>query len=804
MTVLDSQLKIEMTQLDLFNPPKQFNYDIMINELDFSNFENPTIQIVWEDLPENFTQDKIKGVKHYFQKKYNTTNVNVLTKSKSVDDDTQQTVDVSINVTDVNYQLDLLKKFLESKNYDDYIDDVISINRMVENRMSEDEIENVQFKKWYVRRIEFSNFLSYGEDQVIDFDKCNGVVVVESDPPNFGGKTVLSVDLLLFLFFNETTKTTKAEEIFNRFTNQDKVIVKGEVTIDGEDYLIVRTIERKMSKKGDWNVKTDLDFFKRLSDGQLQNFTGEQRRETETFIKNSIGTKDDFLMTILTTATNLEELLESKPTARGQVLSRFMGLEFLKRKEEVGKEIYSEFSKSKMSNVYNTEELKTEIENSSNKISELKGEIVSLSSELLDIDNKLTTGRQYRDDMLKKKHTIDTEISMLNPTKTDEEISGLKKQKDDFIKKISELNVVEPKEFYHEDKHDEIKDEMKTTNGDLISSQNKVQEIEDLVKKYGDGIQCEHCGIKLMEAALTKKKIDELSDWETKVDKLSKKWKDLETKEKSYTQLKKDFDEYEKNKLIKEKYELSVESCDLKIETLNDKISRWNDVQDKIKENQHIDTQIIKADLRIESLEGDKKSKTSEITNKEYQIKSSDEKIDNYSKIIIKISEEEEKDKIYKMYLEAFGKNGLSKMIMKTMMPLINSELQRLMEDSSYFKLEIRINDKNEVEFVMIDNGTGVEKLMVSGSGYERTIASLALRSVLSKVCSLPKPNIVVFDEVFGKISNDNLEMVSEFFVKIKEYFEKIFVITHNPMVGQWADTIVKIKKVDNVSKIMM
>jgi len=776
----------------------------MINELDFSKFENPTIQVVWEDLPENFTQDKIKGVKHYFQKKYNTTNVNVLTKSKAVQDDTQQTVDVSLNVTDVNYQLDLLKKFLESKNYDDYIDDVISINRMVENKMSEEEIDNTQFKKWYIRKIEFSNFLSYGENQVMDFDKCNGVVVVESDPPNFGGKTVLSVDLLLFLFFNETTKTTKAEEIFNRFTNHDKVTVKGEVTIDGEDYLIVRTIERKMSKKGDWNVKTDLDFFKRLSDGQLQNFTGEQRRETETFIKNSIGTKDDFLMTILTTATNLEELLESKPTARGQVLSRFMGLEFLKRKEEVGKEIYSEFSKSKMSNVYNTEELKTDIENNSNKISELKNDIVTLSSELLDIEDRLTTGRKYRDDMLKKKHTIDTEISMLNPTKTDEEISQLKTQKSGFIVKISELNVVEPKEFYHEDKHDEIKDEMKTTNGELVSSQNKVQEIENLIKKYGDGIQCEHCGIKLMEAALTKKKIDELSDWEIKVDKLSKKWKDLEVKEKSYTQLKKDFDEYEKNKLIKEKYELSVESCDLKIETLNDKISRWNDVQDKIKENQQIDTQIIKADLKIEQLEGDKKVKTQEITNKEYQIKSSDEKIDNYSKIIIKISEEEEKDKIYKMYLEAFGKNGLSKMIMKTMMPLINSELQRLMEDSSYFKLEIRINDKNEVEFVMIDNGTGIEKLMVSGSGYERTIASLALRSVLSKICSLPKPNIVVFDEVFGKISNDNLEMVSEFFVKIKEYFEKIFVITHNPMVGQWADTIVKIKKVDNVSKIMM
>ncbi len=66
-----------------------------------------------------------------------------------------------------------------------------------------------------------------------------------------------------------------------------------------------------MSKKGEWNVKTELDFFKKLSDGTLQNFTGEQRRETEKFIKESIGTKEDFLMTILTTATNLEELIDS-------------------------------------------------------------------------------------------------------------------------------------------------------------------------------------------------------------------------------------------------------------------------------------------------------------------------------------------------------------------------------------------------------------------------------------------------------------------------------------------------------------
>ena len=198
-----------------------------------------------------------------------------------------------------------------------------------------------------------------------------------------------------------------------------------------------------------------------------------------------------------------------------------------------------------------------------------------------------------------------------------------------------------------------------------------------------------------------------------------------------------------------------------------------------------------------------KKTKNSQISNNEYQIKSLNEKIENNKGLIEKIKLEEGREKIYKIYLESYGKNGLSKIIMKTMMPLINSELQRLMEDSCYFKLEIRISDKNEVEFIMIDNSTGVEKLMSSGSGYERTIASLALRAVLSKVCSLPKPNVVVFDEVFGKISNDNLEMVAEFFHKIKDYFEKILVITHNPMVSQWADSIVKIEKTNNVSKVI-
>ena len=774
----------------------------MSNKVDLTNVENPYIQVVWEDFAENFTQEKIKSVKHYFQKKYNSNNINVITKTK-VSEATNHNVDISFNILDKNYQLTLVESFLTSKSNQEYSDRILELDRQVDNELILNQTEVTPFKKWFIKNIEFSNFLSYGENQRLDFDKCDGISVIESNPPNFGGKTVLSVDLLFFLFFNETTKTTKAEEIFNRFTDKNKVSVKGEIVIDGDDYIIERNITRKLSKSGDWTVKTELDFFKKLADGSLQNFTGEQRRETEAFIKNSIGTKEDFLMTILTTATNLEELIDSKPTARGQVLSRFMGLDFLKRKEEAGKDLYSKFSKSMISNVYSSEKLKSDIETYKTTIEELKESGVQLGKQLTDVQDRIIRGQQYRDELTSKKHMdIDREISQLSPEKIENEIKGYEKQIDDNNKLLKELNVVEPTEFYHEDKHDEVKKEYDIQYKEFVRVETEIKSIQKLQASVSGGIICEHCGIDLMNASITQAKINELAGLNTHKDEISGLMQVLTGKEQGFVKLKKEFDEYEKNKLIKEKYELTIESLDMKIKNLKDKLTKYFELQSKINDNEKIETQLLKSNQRLTELDNEKNGVIRQMENAKYQIETNQENIEGNLKKIQQISEESEKEKVYKIYLEIFGKNGISKLIMKTMIPLINSELQRLLEDSSHFRLEVRINDKNEVDFVMVDNNTQVEKNIASGSGYERTIASLALRSVLSKICSLPKPNIIVFDEVFGKISNDNLDMVSEFFTKIKEYFEKIFVITHNPMVTNWADSVIKVRKEENISYV--
>ena len=277
---------------------------------------------------------------------------------------------------------------------------------------------------------------------------------------------------------------------------------------------------------------------------------------------------------------------------------------------------------------------------------------------------------------------------------------------------------------------------------------------------------------------------------------------ELREKDNTFKSLKTEFDTYERNKIVKARYELEAEQRQVDIDAKQLKLDNYDNNKKKLEHNQRIDGELVALRSKIETANADIRITNTSIEKHKNNISNSNEKIQLNEELIKKIKSEEELIFVFKTYLTIFGKNGISKVIIKNMIPLLNQELYRLLSDSCYFTLELSINDKNELEFLMIDNETRVVKPLSSGSGYERTIAAMALRAVLSKVCSLPKPNIIVWDEVFGKISNDNLEMVGEFFTKMKEYFEKIFVITHNPLVNNWANNIVRINKTENISKV--
>lgn len=772
-----------------------------------TDYKNPYIKVTWQDTHENFTSEKLNRVKSYFQKKYGTKYVQIITKVISNDDQTKlASLDITENISDFQYQKTLMKDFVEENKIDTSLERLNNLDNKVNEEFIRKNGDRIRYTKWYIKKVEFSNFLSYGENNQIDFTVLPGITVVESTPKNFGGKSTATVDLMMFLFFNKTTKTKTNIEIFNRFSNNDEVRVKGYITIDNEEYIIERSSVRKKTKSGDYNVTNKLEFYKINQDNTIENLTGEQRRETEDFITKAIGTEEDFLSTILTTGYNLEELIESKPTARGLILTKFLGLEILKEKEEICKTIQSEWSKKLISNNHNINDLETEITSFQEGIDENKSEILRLEGEITKNQTSLKDSESKRDDLLSKRNTdIDQDLIRTNTSQIKVDMGNLEKQKQLAIGNVNSVNVSEPSQFYLEENHLQLKDEI---NGLVVEGRvnaDSIKRNEELIKQLEEGQICPTCKRALAEVDHSDE-INKLKELVESIRKIQsdnrKKYDDLNEKEKVFLDLKKEYDEYEKNKIKKTRYELEVEQKRMEIEKLQMKLDNYDRNKQKLEENQKIDAEIVGLKSQIETLNANLRVFSATIERLKTQNQTLSEKIETNKDLVRKIKVENETQSIFKVYLTVFGKNGISKVILKNMVPLINQELYRLLVDSCHFILELNINERNEVEFIMIDTETRIVKPLTSGSGYERTISSLALRSVLTKISSLPKPNIVVMDEVFGKIADENLEMVGEFFKKIKDYFEHIFVISHNPLIRNWSDNLVMVKKDNNISSI--
>jgi len=774
--------------------------------MEIDKLENPFIKVTWDDIPENFTQERIKRVRSYFQNKYNSKNVTVLTRGIDRKSGKELDIDLEQNVMDPIYQRKLMSQFVMANDIGADIKLLKRLDDKVNAKIS-DELEiDTKYKRVYIKNIKFSNFLSFGDGNIVDFNKLGGITVIDSNPPNFGGKSVLAVDLILFLFFNTTTKTTKAMDIFNRFRKSNEVLVQGEVEIDGNDYIIVRKIKRRKTKKGDWSVSTSLEFLERKKDGSLQNFTGEQRRETEKFIKESIGTMNDFLLTVLSTAGNLESLIDSKPTERGNILSRFIGLEILKDKEDVCKKMYSEWSKKLISNVYNTEELKEEIITSQEEKDNLLEITINHQKELNTIVTQLKKKNNSRDELISQKNTdIEIEIQKVNPRLIKENITNHTTDLELLNKKLTVYGDSEKPDSADLELLKNKKIELNTLILEKTTDNANLRNVNKTTKELEESEICPLCKRNLDDVDHS----NEIKKLKTKITKLTttidKNNKLIEKLEKSIDLLESKkivFYEYEKEILKKERLVLEIGQKELVITKLKDKLIKWKENKEKLEKNAEIEKKILSLNSQLDILETNKDKFFREIETYSNRIKNIDILVSEHIIKIDKIKKENDVNKVFRAYLTVFGKNGIIKTIVKSVVPKLNNELMRLLSDVTNFMVEIKVNDKNEVEFWMVDNNTNVEKLLASGSGFEKTLASLAIRTVLTKVSCLPRPNITVFDEVLGKVSNENLDQVGVFFKRVKEYFENIFLITHNPLVREWADNTVTINKENNISKL--
>ena len=775
---------------------------------------NAQIRVDWQDYPENRTLETTNRVKTYFSEQYGISKTSIkLNFIPILKNNAGKVVDLSDglidNIMDSAYQRSLFSEWLKINDVTVDYDRLCRLDEKVEEVLINREEEDVRYRRWCIKNLWLDNFLSFGNGNNVDYQNLLGLTIVNSQPENQGGKTIFTIDALLFLFFGKTTKTDVTSEVFNMFSDEDEVVVGGQIDIDGEEYIIERKLKRKLSKKsGDYKVSSSLEFYHILSDGSKENLEGEQRRETDNLITETIGSYDDFMLTIVATAKNLEDLIETKPTQRGRLLTKFIGLEVIEKKEDINKSLMSDFKSKMKSNVYNTKQLELDNEEYTKNISDNRILIKDKGKDLVSVDKDIDEAKTKKEDLLGKRYSIDDEVKKVNPDTLKKEIEDLTKKGVELKGKLSKIIIdIEeiPKFSYDEDEHEELREEEKEVLLEENDYKSKIGVLEKTIKNLKEGEICPTCKRSLEDVDHSNeiKESENLLKVENKeLKKVNVNLKKVLSKLEKISNEKKNSDIFDRLSMSKDKVEIEIDRMRVDFREKSSLMKDYERNVEFIEKNRKLESKILGYNQLLENLNVNRDTLRTETQNLKNDIEVKEKSIDENKKIIEQILKEEEVLKIFEVYNRMIGKNGISKLVLSSVIPIINYELIRLLDEVCDFDVQLEINSKNEVEFIIIKNNKN--KKLKSGSGLETTLASLALRCVLGRVSTLPKPNVIVFDEVLGKVANINLDYVKTFFDKIKKMYETILLISHNPIIQEWGDKIITVEKNNDISSLQI
>ena len=75
----------------------------------------------------------------------------------------------------------------------------------------------------------------------------------------------------------------------------------------------------------------------------------------------------------------------------------------------------------------------------------------------------------------------------------------------------------------------------------------------------------------------------------------------------------------------------------------------------------------------------------------------------------------------------------------------------------------------------------------------EKMISSIAIRVALTNISSLPKSSMLIIDEGFGALDDNNLEACARLLTNLKSYFKNILVISHVDTIKDVVDNVIDI-----------
>jgi DNA repair exonuclease SbcCD ATPase subunit len=664
---------------------------------------------------------------------------------------------------------------------------------------------------------------SYGENNVINFDKVNGLMGLFA--PNAAGKSSL-FDAISFCLFDKCSRAYKASHIMNNRKLDFHCQLDFEV--EGVMYSIRR--EAKTINKGK-NVKVDVQFW-RVENGQSVSLNGTERRDTNQVIEGYVGRYEDFVLTALSLQGNNALFIDKSQSERKDLLVQFMGLDIFDKLYEAAADEIKEvavlirnFKRTDFTSELATKE--TDLKESKKFLSELELQIKDLNKSKDGIQNEISDLKESLTPIDSKLDLSKLEKSKLSIDNNIEHNNGLIGTKKNNIQIYNEMLSEVSQSIGDYDvinglSIDDAKNEWDLAKGKIADVQQQIDKLESQyesnleklkhLEKHEYDPNCKFCmnNVFVQDAIATKevvkKQENQLETLNIAHGALIKATEPFSDVEEVWTKLVELRNKYQKGEIIIQKSEAELNSLETNSQLLQNQLESVTADIGKYYENEATIQKNLEINEEIKTLESKKKDLDKEIseTNKKIlqktgEIGSIQSFIDSTKAKMEEVKELENKNTLYTYYLDVVKKDGVPYELISKAMPVIENEVNNILGQVVDFSLSLDTDGKNiNARIVYEDQEWNLEMC----SGMEKFISGLAIRVALINICGLPRPNFLVIDEGFGTLDADNLSSLFMMMQYLKTQFDFIWMISHLEQMRDIVDGLIEIKKEQGFSKI--
>lgn len=664
----------------------------------------------------------------------------------------------------------------------------------------------------------FGNTFSFGPNNLIDFSKLDGVVGVFAE--NTSGKSAF-LDAWLYNQYDKFTRGNRGVHVMNN--NKLTFSTEFVFELSGKYYVIRRNGDRSGS-----SVKVDVEFAEIDSNGTEIGRSGQDRNETNKFIRNLIGEYNYIVMTSVFSQNEALGFIEMTQGERKSMLAEFLGIGIFDQIHELAKsdmQVKNVLIKDMKSKDY--PRLKQEASEQRDSIQKL---ITEIEPRLKELQDNISELRKMSNQLKLTLHPIrDIDIDELNKQKSQLifDVSNLDSEILKLEDKIGDNMFDEETLYYYQDQLIKLQSELSQLDIDIAQKEklkNEIGIIDVKLKHFNKVINnmesheydpnCEYCVkspvIKDGESA----KIDVALLIQQKDD-ISAKILDLDELKTNRTKLKNEFNNHLKSKSELDKLQREIAEFkrlifdkQAEIKKIEDskakidlEIDEYNQQKSLIEDNRNIIDQITKIE---ENVDDRVKNELSPLQDQLNQLKSDffvqSDRIKRFHDDLLRLEELERQEKYIGHILNATHKNGVPLDLIANTLSTLQSEINDILSQVVDFQIKFDLNKKNIDASIYYSSSKHWPIELTSGM--ERFITNIAIRVALMQITTLPVANFMMIDEGFGSIDKNRFKNLGLLFDYLRDKFKFIIVVSHIDKMRDMVDHIIEIDKSTGQSKL--